>query len=82
MFKNCLECNRIIIIMKFPLMITQFKLSQSKIFLLYFPTARPKNKSISAEMRVNNRLSVTQGRVKHLVGPTHFTMPGPQRLCW
>ena len=20
----------------------------------------------------------TQGRIKHLVGPTHFTMPGPQ----
>jgi len=27
-------------------------------------------------------LMPTQGRVKHLVGPTHFTMPGPQRLCW
>ena len=22
-----------------------------------------------------------QGRIKHLVGPTHFTMPGPQSLC-
>ena len=21
-----------------------------------------------------------QGRIKHLVGPTHFTMPGPQSL--
>jgi len=25
---------------------------------------------------------VWQGRIKHLVGPTHFTMPGPQYLCW
>jgi len=23
----------------------------------------------------------SQGRIKHLVGPTHFTMPGPQSLC-
>jgi len=22
-----------------------------------------------------------QGHIKHLVGPTHFTMPGPQSLC-
>jgi len=22
-----------------------------------------------------------QGRIKHLVRPTHFTMPGPQSLC-
>jgi len=26
-------------------------------------------------------ISASQGRIKHLVGPTHFTMPGPQSLC-
>jgi len=31
---------------------------------------------------LSSKCPCDQGRVKHLVGPTHFTMPGPQRLCW
>ena len=27
-------------------------------------------------------VTLKQGRIKHLVGPTHFTIPGPQSLCW
>ena len=30
------------------------------------------------DMPVNEGLSQHQGRIKHLLGPTHFTMPGPQ----
>ena len=30
------------------------------------------------DVLVNESLSQHHGRIKHLVGPTHFTMPGPQ----
>ena len=30
---------------------------------------------------VRGSMPPCQDRIKHLVGPTHFTMPGPQSLC-
>ena len=36
---------------------------------------------VSSTASDGNAVVCQQGRIKHLVGPTHFTKPGPQSLC-